>query len=499
MKSLLRVTTLAFVVAGFARVSHAQTLTFSQLTYPGNTTYSHADLNNDGREDLVYPTVAPYGPSGFTVVLSTGDDAYARPVFYAAPNGVQQNIVLIDLNNDGYPDLVTWSGAGYFYEYLNDKNGKFTLHSTDQLPTSMVISMVAGDFNHDGYQDLAYMAPGTGNGGQIHVLFNNHAGGFTTGPVTNTPSASQMVAGDFDGDGKADLYLQGGAQPTICYGDNDGHFSAQTKVSIAHAPILFPMDLDGDGKTDLVGAGAGWDATTNQPICLKDLFVVYGTANRTVTEAAIPLQGYPVQTATGSQFSMPVADQADFNGDGHADLVVVESMQENGGGNTRRIVVLTGKGNREFNPEEVIYTDESGGLDLTAQAIHATTHNSADILADVFSDNAPTAHIFLNDTSAWFGGCPLPASATGIHLCSPTTYSSTRAAFSLSAAGIPLMHRMELWVDGVKKSQQFARDYSHAAFLDGTITLPVGTHKVTVYAAGEDNSLQSRSYTITVK
>ena len=498
MNCMSRIMTAALVTATFASMSHAQTLTFSQLTYPGNTTYTHADLNNDGREDLVYPTVAPSGPSGFTVVLSTGDDAYAAPVFYAAPNGFAQNIVLIDLNNDGYPDLVTWNGGSYFYEYLNNKSGKFTLHSTYQL-SGFLTSIVAGDFNHDGYLDLAYITTVNGNQGQIHVLFNNHAGGFTAGPVTNTPSASQMVVGDFDGDGKADLYIQGGGQPTICYGDNEGHFSAQTKVSIAHSPILFPMDLDGDGKADLVGAGAGWDSTTDEPLYYKDLFVVYGTANRTVTETAIPLEGYPVQIVTGSQFNLPSADQADFNGDGKADLVVAESMQDNGGGNTRRIVILTGKGNREFNPDEVIYTDESGGLDLTVQAIHATIHNPPDILADVFSDNAPTAHFFLNETSAWFGGCSVPASATGIHVCSPTTYTSTSTPFSLSAAGIPLMHRMELWVDGVKKYQQFARDYSHAAFLDGTITLAAGTHHVTVYAAGEDNSLQSKSYTITVK
>ena len=497
MNPAFRVMTAAVAVGSLVFVSHAQTLTFGQRTYAGNTTYTHADLNNDGREDLVYPTVAPMGPSGFTVVLSTGDDAYAAPVFYASPNAVAQNIVLIDINNDGYPDLVTWSGASYFYEYFNDKHGGFHLQNTHQL-SSPVYSMVAGDFNHDGYLDLAYMTTVSGNQGQIHVLFNNHVGGFTAGPVTATPSASQMVVGDFDGDGKADIYIQGG-QPTICYGDSHGHFSAQTKVSVAHSPILFPMDIDSDGKTDLVGAGFGYNSTTQENTYFKDLFVIYGTANRTVTETAIPLEGYPVPSATGSQSNLPAADQADFNGDGKADLVVVESMQENGGGNTRRIVVLTGKGNREFNPEEVIYTDESGGLDLTAQAIHATVHNGADILADVFSDNQPTAHFFLNDTSGWFGGCPVPASATGIHVCSPASYTTTHTPFSLSAAGLPLMHRMELWVDGEKKYQQFARDYSHAAFLDGTITLPAGTHKVTVYAAGEDNSLQSKEYTINVK
>lgn len=61
------------------------------------------------------------------------------------------------------------------------------------------------------------------------------------------------------------------------------------------------------------------------------------------------------------------------------------------------------------------------------------------------------------------------------------------------------MHRMELWVDGVKKYQQFARDFSHYAFLDTTISLTAGTHHVSIYAAGQDNSLQRKDYTITVQ
>ena len=50
-----------------------------------------------------------------------------------------------------------------------------------------------------------------------------------------------------------------------------------------------------------------------------------------------------------------------------------------------------------------------------------------------------------------------------------TLLTSSKAAFSLSATGVPLMHRMELWVGSAKKYQQFARDYSHAAFLDTTL------------------------------
>ena len=500
MKSILRFTTLAVFAVTVTGVLQAQTLTFGRRTYRGAATYTHIDLNGDGREDLVYPTVGASGPSGFTVVLSNGDGTYAAPVFYASPNSLAQNIVLLDINNDGFPDLFTWNGGNSLYEYLNNKSGAFHLQATYQL--SSLLSVAVGDFNHDGYLDIAYLAVASSPKGQIHVLFNNHASGFSVGPVTYVPTTGQIAVGDFDGDGKADIFIQGsgsGNPSTICYGNNAGNFSAQTNASTAHSPFLFPMDIDGDGKTDLVGAGLGSNPSTHQNLYFKDLFVIYGTANRTVTETAIPLNGYPVPTVTGSGFNEPSADQADFNGDGKADLVTVEALQADGGGNTRRLVVLTGKGSRVFNPEETIYTDNTGGLDFNVQAIHANSDNKADILADVFANNSPTALFFLNDTAGWFGGCSLPGSATGIHLCSPTTYTSTTAAFSLSAAGVPLMHRMELWIDGVKKYQQFARDYSHSAFLDTTLTLAAGTHKVSVYAAGQDNSLQNKAYTITVK
>jgi hypothetical protein len=481
---------LALLLLGgtFALAAQAQTLTFGRRTYPGNTTYTHADLNNDGREDLVYSTVVATGPSnGFSVVLSNGNGTYAAPVFYPSPDTFPQNVTLIDINNDGYTDLVTWNGGSHFYEYLNNKNGSFHLQTTYQLSSNLT-SVVSGDFNHDGYIDLAYIS-----GNQIHVLFNNHASGFSPGPVTTVPQTGQMSVGDFDGDGKADIFIQGSI---ICYGDNAGHFTAQTNATTAHKPFLFPMDIDGDGRTDLVGAAASFNPTTGQNTYFKSLFVIYGTSNRTVTETAIPLNGYPIPTVTGSGFNEPAADQADFNGDGKADLVLVEASLANGGGN-RSVAVLTGKGSRAFNPEDVLYT--ASNLDLTVQAIRANSDNKPDILADTFANNQPTAVFLLNDTSAWFGGCSLPNSATGIHVCSPTTYTSTSTPFSLSAAGVPLMHRIELWVDGVKRYQQFARDFSHYAFLNGTISLPAGTHHVTVYAAGEDNSLQRKDYTITVQ
>lgn len=51
----------------------------------------------------------------------------------------------------------------------------------------------------------------------------------------------------------------------------------------------------------------------------------------------------------------------------------------------------------------------------------------------------------------------------------------------------------------IAKKNRGYRAASARAFLDTTLTLAAGIHKVSVYAAGQDNSLQRKDYTITVK
>jgi len=140
-------------------------------------------------------------------------------------------------------------------------------------------------------------------------------------------------------------------------------------------------------------------------------------------------------------------------------------------------------------------------LDFGVAAIRANQDSKPDLMVDTFANNSQTGQFFVNDTSGgYYGGCSLPNASRGIHVCSPTTYSSTTVKFSASAAGQTIMRKLEVWVDGVKKYQQLARhDFSHYAFMDTTMTLPVGTHSVTIYATGYDNLLQRKSYTITVQ
>jgi len=478
---------IVYTAMAVCAASQTEGQTFVQKTYAGMYTYNHADLNNDGREDLVYHT-----QTGFAVVLSTGPGTYGAPVNYDVPDRFPAATVSIDLNNDGKLDVLAFNSFDSKFDvYLNTGNGALALKKEVTTPGN-ISDMVVGDLNHDGYADIAF----TTFDGNLNVWFNDHNGGFTPGPITPVPGISQLSIGDFDGDGAADIAATGYNGTYLYFGDNTGNFTV-VNATTAHGPYYYLMDLDGNGKSDLVGvAVAGSNGQTDT--FYKDIWIVYGNQYRDVIEQSIPLNGYAVAWTWGDvPEKSPSVDVADFNGDGLRDFALVEAENPDGTG-TRSLVVLLNQLNY-YAPEITIYS--SPDLDFGVAAIRDSDARRPGLLVDTFANNTQTAQFFIGSgTSGYYGGCALPNTAIGINVCSPTTYTSTSATFSASAAGQTTMRKVEVWVDGVKKYQELARhNYSHYGFMDGTATLSPGKHEVTIIAAGYDNLEIKKSYTITVQ
>ncbi|MFJ7301936.1 FG-GAP and VCBS repeat-containing protein [Streptomyces sp. NPDC099088] len=184
------------------------------------------------------------------------------------------------------------------------------------------------DFNKDGYDDLAIAAPwekvGTDtNGGTVAILWGSAAGLTGKGVTITDPSPSShdywgkdLAAGDFDGDGKADLAVGSSTSTVYVYkggfttaGTPGGRYTVKPPIQsgsndFPYGPLsLTAGDVNGDGRTDLIvdgfENGTGWN--TN--------YFVPGTASGLSVASAEALK--PGQ----------ITGVGDINGDGYGDIV----------------------------------------------------------------------------------------------------------------------------------------------------------------------------------
>lgn len=149
-----------------------------------------------------------------------------------------------------------------------------------------------------------------------------------------------VIAADFNGDGKPDLFVQGwGASPQVLLSNGDGTFRTVTGSYPAMTCFSAVVaDFNGDGKLD---AAVATDDTPHS------ITVLLGEGNgkfysREVTTAV---------AATGIA-------AGDVNGDGIPDLVIVPLNVD---GQYPPLQVLLGKGNGAFQPPKTIANSLGGG------------------------------------------------------------------------------------------------------------------------------------------
>ncbi len=485
-------------------VAHAAvTVSAKSVSFPDNDSpiTLTADFNNDGRQDLVSLTLNQAGGQ-FSVRLSTGDGTYGAPAGYSLPGYTTEYpsplyaLAIGDFNNDGSADIAVSSaapGSGspsfVIYIYTNNGHGALTLTTTIPLPVSAgATAFVSGDFNRDRRIDLAYVS-----NGQLHILFGNGKNGFTEGPVTGTTNAGEpLILGDFDGDGNADLayaeYVSNNTNATVLYGDGTGHFIPKSVVS-PESVVYSIGDVNSDGRTDLIGT----------PAFKNHMDVFYGNAARTFAN-------------TTKIYFKQCLDRtpalADMDGNGLKDILTVErncSDTTSGYYADYYVGVRTRNLNGSYNAEQTLYHTQSNqfiGSIISDPMVMRLNHDTKpDFSFGICADDeclGTTMMLDLNTTSGAFPKCPAPNSYEGIHVCSPANGVSSPVPFYIGASGQTQMRKVEVWVDGAKKVEQLD-GFSNYSFLDKSIQITPGSHKVTIFAAGVDNLIQQKTFSLTVQ
>jgi hypothetical protein len=233
----------------------------------------HADFNGDGFEDIVYadPTGSVWvalskGDGTFTTPVSAGFPTAACPVYYGAA---------ADLNGDGKADLVipyggdascgsTNGGPSGYYVALGNGNGTFQAPVFTTTGTELY-KLVLGDINADGKVDLILVDDpfDTGTGFQLSYATGNGDGTFNTPNVlVQNELVSDVSIADINNDGKPDLVISSqevaGTSPStggilLITGNGDGTFNTPSEIALGNFFFGIQVkDMNNDGNADIV-------------------------------------------------------------------------------------------------------------------------------------------------------------------------------------------------------------------------------------------------------
>ncbi|MCP3770898.1 FG-GAP-like repeat-containing protein [Streptomyces sp. MAR25Y5] len=258
------------------------------------------DFNGDGYRDVA--VTAPLAS------VNGKSKAGAVTILYGSPAGAgAKRVQTLSQNSAGVPGTA-------------EKGDQFGAHTAP------------GDYNGDGYADLAVGAPGEDagsdtDGGTVVILWGG-SGGLSGGTTVSDPSRSThdwfgqvVAAGDYDGDGRDDLAIASDINKVDIYrggftksGSTGGRYSVTAPILKVKGLDIFnltPGDIDADGRTDLVVDG--YEGDSDGEYSYNANYWLPGSSSGVTKSGARKLP------------AGVISDIGDVDGDGHGDIVIGNS------------------------------------------------------------------------------------------------------------------------------------------------------------------------------
>jgi hypothetical protein len=293
-----------------------------------------------------------------------------------SPGSIPYAVAAGDFDGDGFPDLAVATGDNI--AILRNRKDATFVRSAVFDEGDWPVAVEPADLDRDGFLDLVAVSNVNGSS-KVSLLMGRGNGSFgtpTSFAADSVPTNVQI--GDLDGDGSPDLVVANSTTVSVFRNRGDGTFLPQVLYPTSGVPHLALADFDRDGYLDL--------AVSNSRDSTVGVFYNDGTGT---------LQGPVVYRADGETATVAAAD---FDGDGWPDLAVanydsstIAIFLNRGDGSLRRVgsyavgayagSLLAADFNADGSPDLVVVNQNDDSLSVLlgrkdgtfeAQALYAT-------------------------------------------------------------------------------------------------------------------------------
>lgn len=196
-----------------------------------------ADLNGDGRHDLVAVNQEAYNRTSLAIILNNGTGLFSRPVYFANGSTISQ-IIIDDFNKDTRADVAAVE-EDHVSVYLGNGSGNFAQPGNFKVGISPII--VSSDFTSDGQIDIVCSSVNS-----LILLDNNTAFVTVQGITSFCPGGSVTLQGNKEGytynwsqnagNTKNIIVTQGGTYHVTISNQNESCISTSNEVTVSVPP-----------------------------------------------------------------------------------------------------------------------------------------------------------------------------------------------------------------------------------------------------------------------
>jgi hypothetical protein len=465
-----------------------------------------ADYNHDGKRDIVaatYTTNSDNPTVMIDILPGNGDGTFGPPqISYQEPNNSATNgwLGVGDFDGDGNMDVAFESAINCelgsndcqasVHVLYGTANGGFT-DSTPYTTSQSVMTFAAGDLNSDGRTDIFGLV-GTvpqqlvamyGESDRTMPVYTQNVN--STYQLATNEQGPGMALGDFNGDDRMDLVVEGSTASSsqvfaiFLATSSPGVFTEQIvplplasfSASASQPPLVGAFTSDQYGRPDIITLNENNNDNTNTG---------YATVIEALNKTTGGFWGGCPFPAKGMGISLCGPGTVSANGPLTFDASV------NSFGDLRKIELwVDGKKlDEQFHAWEQRAWFDAANVTI-APGNHSATLFAADIDSKLQSLNFNFSVV----------NCKAPTSP-GVNVCSPAKGDTVSSPVEATAAAdvTGTIDRMEVWVNGVKKFSTFGTNA-----LSTSITLPAGSYSFAYYAVNTEGQKWLTTSKVTVK